>query len=325
MAEETKQTEETEEKRPFDFMDFEEPTLAELMGEEEVDDEEECEDCEDDDEYEYYDPDKPQPESEEDEEYEYVEDPVPVQEGLQADLVAAAKLQGLTDQEIAAIGNPEAMNTIISALLRRAIDSVAEDQVINEGDAALAKTEESRQELAEIENMNPDDAFDPTSAKAIKALSAELNRMRSELAAVGSKAENVEYENSMSEISAKFPEVLGKGKTNELDPSSEYVDNRARLLEEVEVLRAGYKASRKQTPTDTALFEKAFRSVFGTKIFEIERERFKKKVNKREKQFIARATNNRVSSKQGRDKAISGVAAMMRDRGLLEVDAETFD
>ena len=321
MAEENK---EVEEKRPFDFMDFEEPTLAEIMGEEEVDEEEECEDCEDDDEYEYYDPDSPQPESSEEEELEYKEDPLPVQEGLQADLVAAAKLQGLTEEEIAAIGDPKALNTIISALHRRAIDTVAEDQASRESDATLNQVEESRKLLADIENMDPDEQFDPASAKAIKALSAELHRMRIELAAVGSKAENVEYEQSMSEISAKFPEVLGKGKTNELEPSSEHLENRARLLEEVEVLRAGYKASRKQVPVDSALFEKAFRSVFGTKIYEIERERFKKKVNKREKQFIARATNNRVSTKQGREKAVSNVAALMRDRGLLELDAETF-
>ena len=61
------------------------------------------------------------------------------------------------------------------------------------------------------------------------------------------------------------------------------------------------------------------------RIQEIERDRFAKKVKKREKQFIARATNNRGVPKVGRDKAVANVAQMMRDRGLLATDSESFE
>jgi len=325
MAEEEK----IEEVGRFAHMDFEEPDEQELYGfeeGEEVEEEEECEDCEEENEdgedIEYYDPDAPRPESEDDPEYDVEEE---VQEGLQADLVALAKAQGLSDDEIRRIGSDSALGTIIAALQRRAVEETAESALEQQGDATLVEHEESRKALAEIENLNADDHFDPLAAKAIKALNSELQRVRSELSQVGGVAFSAHSEQGVVDMAGKYPEVLGNGPTSELEPSSDYARNRSRLLDEVSVLRAGYAAAKKPVPSDAELFTKAFRSVFGMRIQEIERDRFAKKVKKREKQFIARATNNRGVPKVGREKAVANVAQMMRERGLMAVESEDFE
>ena len=325
--------EETQENTgPFAGMDFDEPDEQELYGftdedtEEGSEEEEECEDCdeeEDSDDIEFFDPDNPRPEAEEDED-EYEEEQQ-VQEGLQAELVALAKAQGLSDDEIKAIGNDSALGTIIAALQRRAVEETTESAQEQQSDAAFQENEESRKALAEIENLNADDHFDPVAAKAIKALHSELQRVRSELSQVGGVAFSEQSERGIVDMAGKYPEVLGQGSTSELDAGSDHARNRSRLLDEVSVLRAGYAAAKKPVPTDTELFTKAFRSVFGMRIQEIERDRFAKKVKKREKQFIARATNNRGVPKVGRDKAVANVAQMMRDRGLLATDSESFE
>ena len=333
MADEQKEPTETTEQTEtptgaFAGMDFEEPDDQELYGFLEEMEEEECEDCEEEvdeeGEYEYYDPDKPEVTNNDDEEYEYEEEQE-VQEGLQADLVALAKAQGLSDDEIKSIGSDSALGTIIAALQRRAVEETTESAEIQQSDAALKEIEESRQALAEIQGMKPDDHFDPVAARAIKALNSELERMQGELSKVGGVAFSAQSEQGVTEIAGKYPEVLGSGPSSELDPTSDYSRNRSRLLDEVSILRAGYTAAKKPVPTDTELFTKAFRSVFGMRIQEIERDRFAKKVKKREKQFIARATNNRGVPKKGRDKAVASVAQIMRDRGLVALDSETFE
>lgn len=323
----TETTEQTEAPTgAFAGMDFEEPNEQELYGFAEEVEEEECEDCEEEevdeeDEYEYYDPDKPEVEND-NEEYEEEQQ---VQEGLQTELVALAKAQGLSDDEIKSIGSDEALGTIIAALHRKAVEETTESAEIQQSDAAHKEIDESRQALAEIQGMKPDDHFDPVAARAIKALSSELERMRGELSKVGGVALSAQSEQGVTEIAGKYPEVLGSGPSSELDPTSDFSRNRSRLLDEVSVLRAGYAAAKKPVPTDTELHTKAFRSVFGMRIQEIERDRFAKKVKKREKQFIARATNNRGVPKQGRDKAVASVAQIMRDRGLVALDSESFE
>jgi len=322
--------EEKEEKiSPFAEMEFDEPNEEELYGfdenEGEEDEEEECEDCdeeEEDSDIEFYNPDNPQPVAEEEEEYVVEEE---VQEGLQADLVALAKAQGLSDDEIKSIGSDSALGTIIAALQRRAVEETAETAQEQQSDAAFQEHEESRKALAEIEQLDENDHFDPVAAKAIKALNGELKRVRQELSQVGGLAYSAQTEQGVVDMAGQYPEVLGTGPTSELEPSSDQARNRSRLLDEVSVLRAGYAAAKKPVPTDAELFTKAFRSVFGMRIQEIERDRFAKKVKKREKQFIARASNNRNVPKVGRDKAVANVAQLMRERGILASDAEMFE
>lgn len=323
-------SEEENKTTPFAEMDFDEPNEEELYGfsEEESEEgevEEECEDCDEEDEdseIEFYDPDNPQPEAEEEEEYEVDEE---VQEGLQADLVALAKAQGLSDDEIKSIGSDSALGVIITALQRRAVEETAETALEQQSDAAFQEHEESRKALVEIEQLDENDHFDPVAAKAIKALNEELKRVRQELTQVGGLAYSAQSEQGVLDMAGQYPEVLGKGPTNELDPSSDQARNRSRLLDEVSVLRAGYASAKKTVPTDAELFTKAFRSVFGMRIQEIERDRFAKKVKKRSKQFIARASNNRNVPKAGRDKAVANVAQIMRERGILASDAEMFE
>lgn len=250
MADEEKNEEKNEEYNgPFAGMDFDEPDEQELYGfeegEESEENEEECEDCEeeeDNEDIEFFDPDNPQVEAEEQE----YEEEQQVQEGLQAELVALAKAQGLSDDEIRSIGSDSALGTIIAALQRRAVEETTESAQEQQSDAVFQEAEESRKALAEIESLNADDHFDPVAAKAIKALHSELQRVRDELSQVGGVAFSASSEQGIVDMAGKYPEVLGNGPTSELEPSSDYARNRSRLLDEVSVLRAGYAAAKSQ-------------------------------------------------------------------------------
>ncbi len=305
---------------PFKEMHFDEPNEEDLYGFSSEDGESEDNSGESDDEPQFYDPDRV-----EEEDAAEPQENVEVPEGLQTELVELAKKQGLSEEEINRIGDPDALDVIVSALQKRAVDATAEDAQEQKSDAALQDVEESRQQLATIEEMNPEDHFDPVAAKAIKSLKSELDRMRGELSNIGGVAIAAQSEQDLAVIAKQYPEILGEGPTKNLVPHSDHVRNRTRLLDEVSVLRAGYRAANKAVPEDKELFAKAFQSVFGTKINEIERQRFTKKVKSREKQFIARATNNRNIPKKGRDRAVANVAKMMRDKGMMDVEVDTFE
>ena len=326
MAEE--KNEENEEKveeysGPFKEMNFDEPNEEDLYGiPAEATDKSEAEN-EEGENPQVYDPDDP--DRVEEAEAAVPQEVVDVPEGLQSELVELAKKQGLDEEEINRIGDPDALDVIVSALQKRAVDAIAEDAEEQKSDAVVQDVEQSREQLTAIEEMNPEDHFDPVAAKAIKALKGELDRMRGELANIGGVAIAAQSEQDLSVISKQYPEILGDGPTKNLVPHSDFVRNRTRLLDEVSVLRAGYRAANKAGPEDNDLFAKAFQSVFGTKINEIERQRFSKKVQAREKQFISRATNNRNLPKKGRDRAVANVAAMMRDKGMLDVEADSFE
>ena len=311
MAEE--KNEENEEKveeysGPFKEMNFDEPNEEDLYGiPAEATDKSEAEN-EEGENPQVYDPDDP--DRVEEAEAAVPQEVVDVPEGLQSELVELAKKQGLDEEEINRIGDPDALDVIVSALQKRAVDAIAEDAEEQKSDAVVQDVEQSREQLT---------------AKAIKALKGELDRMRGELANIGGVAIAAQSEQDLSVISKQYPEILGDGPTKNLVPHSDFVRNRTRLLDEVSVLRAGYRAANKAVPEDNDLFAKAFQSVFGTKINEIERQRFSKKVQAREKQFISRATNNRNLPKKGRDRAVANVAAMMRDKGMLDVEADSFE
>ena len=324
MAEEKNEETVEEYTGPFAEMNFDEPDEESLYGlpaEEESSTEEETE--QEDETTQVYDPDDPERVGEID--AGNPEEVVDVPEGLQTELVELAKKQGLSEEQINRIGNPDALDVIVSALQKRAVDAIAEDAEEQKSDAIVQDVEESREQLTAIEEMNPEDHFDPVAAKAIKALKSELDRMRGELANIGGVAIAAQSEQDLAVVAKQYPEILGDGPTKNLVPHSDFVRNRTRLLDEVSVLRAGYRAANKAVPDDKDLFAKAFQSVFGAKINEIERQRFSKKVSAREKQFIEMATNNRNLPKKGRDRAVANVAAMMRDKGMLDIEAENFE
>ena len=325
MAEEKNEETQKEYTGPFKEMHFDQPSDEDLYGI--PSENEEAENAGDSDSEEEtpqtYDPDDPDRISEAEAGVPETSPDVP--EGLQTELVELAKNQGLSEEEINRIGDPDALDVIVSALQKRAVDATAEDAEEQRSDAVVQEVEQSREQLTAIEEMNPEDHFDPVAAKAIKALKGELDRMRGELANIGGVAIAAQSEQDLSVIAKQYPEILGEGPTKNLVPHSDYVRNRTRLLDEVSVLRAGYRAANKAVPQDNDLFAKAFQSVFGSKINEIERQRFSKKVQAREKQFISRATNNRNLPKKGRDRAVANVAALMRDKGMLDVEADTFE
>lgn len=100
------------------------------------------------------------------------------------------------------------------------------------------------------------------------------------------------------------------------DPSPEEEQNRGRIREQIDILKAGYKSAGKKSPSAHVLFEKALRSEFPDAAIDKDRKQFTTKVKNRERQIMARPSSRTGESVSARDRAAQAVAQRMRDLGI---------
>ena len=91
---------------------------------------------------------------------------------------------------------------------------------------------------------------------------------------------------------------------------------RQRVKDQMEILRSGYKATKKKAPSDSDLFDKALRSEFPDAAINEERNSFTQKIQARERQIISRPSARTGESASARDRAKKAVEARMRELGL---------
>ena len=108
--------------------------------------------------------------------------------------------------------------------------------------------------------------------------------------------------------------MFGDGPSHSLSPRSEEYKARAVVVSEMQRIRELAKSAKKRIPDSSEAFDQAVRSVFGSKVKQMEQRSLVSKVKQRESQLIARPANNGKRPVTGREKAIASVSAMMRDR-----------
>lgn len=282
-----------EEKNP---MDFEEPTdggmiPAEVEEQEDVVDEEETEDAEIEE------------ESDEGEEPNDAE----VVASLPIDVIEEAVGYGLNAQEIERLGSEENIAAVL-AILDRQMDSAKTDNsesVYGDDEDPFAEPDEhsgeSNSEVAELR-------------KQVEALQRSLN----------SRSDDSTSEKLFGLISDDYGELFG-GVGDDLTKTQER--NRGKVVQELETLKAGYKARKRAIPSDRRLFKQAVRSVFGDFETKVVKKKFSESANKRSSQFINRVNSRDARRpKNGRSSAVDSVKKFLADRGYTDLESvETFE
>ena len=103
--------------------------------------------------------------------------------------------------------------------------------------------------------------------------------------------------------------------------------NRNKVLQELDTLKAGYKARKRAIPSDRRLFKQAVRSVFGDFESKVVKKKFSESAKKRKSQFISRVNSRDTRRpKDGRVSAIDSVKKFLADRGYSDLNTvETFE
>jgi hypothetical protein len=118
----------------------------------------------------------------------------------------------------------------------------------------------------------------------------------------------------IAKLGSDFADVFGEGPSSALSPKSEQFKARTTVVQEMQRIRDTARTARKRIPDVSEAFDQAVRSVFGSKVKQVEQRALTSKVKQRESQLIARPANNGKRPVSGREKAIASVAALMRDR-----------
>lgn len=232
--------------------------------------------------------------------------------GVLQELASQAKSLGMHDDEVAQIKDTGALRSVVAALQRQAATETREDTENSRRKPDAGESPSSEYEA--LAALDPDEAIDPSAIKAIKALKAELDKMRARPveAATGARADEADY--LIAKLGEDYADIFGDGPASSLSTRSEHYKARAAVVEEMQRIRESARNTKKRIPETRDAFDQAVRSVFGSKVKQVEQRQLASKVKQRESQLIARPANNGKRPATGRDKAIASIAAIMRDR-----------
>jgi hypothetical protein len=177
----------------------------------------------------------------------------------------------------------------------------SQDEIASLGsDAAVAVAIARSHRAAPVEEKPFDidlkldeESIDPAMLVAIKALSKTVS------AEIGSlKKENAELREGMksSRESAAIQSLPNEMRSIAADPAI-----RSQVVQQVAILRAGYKASGVAVPDEGTMYKQAVRMIAGDKVEEIRQEKRARKIEQRKSQGTARPTN--ANSPSGGDDA----------------------
>ena len=288
-----------EEKNP---MDFEEPTDGGMIPAEVDDDVDTTEDS---------DSDEMEEAAEVGEEEELDEEVVASDGGkanLPLDVIEEAIGYGLTSREIESLGSEDNIAAVL-AILDRQIDSTgnrASDSVFgDDDDDPFAEPDEntggSNSEVAELR-------------KQVEQLRRSLEDRPSE-----SNSDKL-----FGLLADDYDELFG-GVGDDMTKTQKR--NRNKVLQELDTLKAGYRARKRAIPSDRRLFKQAVRSVFGDHESKVVKKKFSESAKKRKSQFINRVNaRDARRPKDGRTSAVDSVKKFLADRGYTDLESvETFE
>ena len=247
------------------------------------------------------------------------------EEVLPDEILQRATDAGLTNDDLENMGSPEQMKFVLDLLENKAqeLNDKMKEDAADTGDAA--DEDQSSNDVSWIDEIDPDEAVDSDSARAVKAMKAKIDQLTSTIESMNKVTEEVKTASHFSDLEPEWDEVFGSS----TDATTEQQANRRSVLEEVKTLKDGYRSRKKRMPTEKELFERAVNGVFGEKAKDFARQELNDRLKKRESQFISRASNTNGSGDMlsGREQALKNVSRKMRDLGIDVFDgpSEIFD
>lgn len=241
------------------------------------------------------------------------------EEGLPDEILQRAKDAGLADEDLSNMGSPEQVDFVLGLLETKVqqVKEEAKDTTSDTGDAA--DEDQSSNDVSWIDEIDPDDAVDSDTARAMKAMKSKIDELTGTLESMTKKTEEVKTNSYFTDLEPEWDEVFGSKSSS----TSEQEANRRSVLEEVETLKDGYRSRKKRLPSDKDLFDRAVNGVFGEKAKDFARQELNERLQKRESQFLSRASNSNATGDMlsGRQQALKNVSSKMRELGLDVVDS----
>lgn len=230
---------------------------------------------------------------------------------LPLDVIEEAIGYGLTSVEIEELGSEENIAKVL-AILDRQIDT-------------KPATQESSDSVFGDDDEDP--FADPdANAGADNSEVAELRKQVESLrVAMQGQKERPDADKLFGLLDDDYEDLFGEV---EGDRTKTQDRNRDKVLQELETMRAGYKARKRAIPSNRRLFKQAVRSVFGDHESKVVKKKFTESAKKRQSQFLNRvnARDNRKASGDGRTDAIDSVKKFLAERGYTDLNSvETFE
>jgi len=231
-------------------------------------------------------------------------------ETLSLDVIEEAIGYGLTSSEIEALGSEENIAKVL-AILDRKIE-------------AAPAVKESSDSVYD----DDDDPFaDPDVDAGVN--NSELAELRKQVESLKAAVEGQKDQPDVSKLFGllddDYEDIFGEV---DGDRTKTQDRNREKVLQELETMRAGYKARKRAIPSNRRLFKQAVRSVFGDHESKVVKKKFTESAKKRQSQFLNRvdARSNRKPSGDGRTEAIDSVKKFLSERGYTDLNSvETFE
>lgn len=226
---------------------------------------------------------------------------------LPLDVIEEAIGYGLTSREIESLGSEENIAAVL-AILDRQMETAGtkqSDSVFGDDDDPFAE---------------PDDNSGGSNSE-VADLRKQIEELRS---ALDAKRDDSTSDKLFGLLDSDYDELFGSV-GDDLTKTQER--NRSKVLQELDTLKAGYKARKRAIPSDRRLFKQAVRSVFGDFESKVVKKKFSESAKKRKSQFINRVNSRDARRpKDGRNSAIDSVKKFLADRGYTDLETvETFE
>ena len=227
---------------------------------------------------------------------------------LPLDVIEEAIGYGLTSSEIEELGSEDNIAAVLAILDRKmdtADDTSSSDSVYDDDDDQFADSDENpganNSEVAELR-------------KQVKALEA----------AIKNQSTPPDSDKLFGLLDSDYEDLFGEVGG---DLTKSHTRNRNKVLQELDTIKAGYKARKRAVPSTRRLFKQAVRSVFGEHESKVVKKKFSDSAKKRQSQFINRVNSRDARRpKDGRSSAIDSVKKFLADRGYNDLESvETFE
>ena len=211
---------------------------------------------------------------------------------------SASRSLGMSDEEIAEIGDLSALEKANAVLRRKAAEATAREGDGSPAPAGQAPGDAAGESLPGVDldaiiAANPDDAIDPETAKANKVLATALKALLQQkrpAAPQAPKADDGALDALVSAQGRDYADVFGDPElpARELAERSPQRMARRLVVEETERIREKARAEKRAVPGIKEAFQQALGNLYPEKVRQVQERRAQAKVDERRGQFLAR-------------------------------------
>jgi hypothetical protein len=226
----------------------------------------------------------------------------------------SAKKLGIDDESLEGFrSDPQALKKALSLLERQGMKPTPTEEPSAEepvGDTFKASIDE--------------ESWDPDIVNQFKSLEKVTEALNAKIVTLEMALSSASHDALFQEVDDKFSDLLGTGPSSLLSDGDQ-LTNRSKVMEQVDLLKAGYKNLGKEVPSPDRLLNQAVKVVFTDDLEELAEKKINSKMAKRQNQKTNRPTKRTGRKLSPSKEAERSVAKLMRERGLLGSVSESFE